>query len=47
MKEYAARPNPRQCPTDPGQLLREEILPAIRLGKSALAQALGISRQRL
>lgn len=45
MKEYAARPNPHRCPTHPGELLREDILPAIGFGKSALAQALGISRQ--
>jgi addiction module HigA family antidote len=28
-------------------LLRDDILPAVGLGKSALAQALGISRQHL
>lgn len=47
MKEYSAKPNPRRCPTHPGELLREEVLPAIGLGKSALASALGISRQHL
>src|SRR6476646_9103161 len=47
MKEYAAKANPRRCPTHPGEVLREEILPAIGLGKSALAQAWGISRQHL
>ena len=29
MKEYAAKPNPHRCPTHPGELLREDILPAI------------------
>jgi addiction module HigA family antidote len=47
MTEYAAKRNPSRCPTHPGELLREDILPAIRLGKSQLAQALGISRQHL
>lgn len=47
MKEYAAKPNLRRCPTHPGELLREDVLPAIGLGKSALAQALGIFRQHL
>ncbi|HEX3653010.1 MAG TPA: HigA family addiction module antitoxin [Rhizomicrobium sp.] len=47
MKEYAAKPNPHRCPTHPGELLREDIPPAIGPGKSALAQALGISRQHL
>jgi addiction module HigA family antidote len=47
MTEYAAKRNPRRCPTHPGELLREDILPAISIGKSLLAQALGISRQHL
>lgn len=47
MKDYIAKPNPRRCPTHPGELLREDILPAVGLGKSGLAKALGISRQHL
>ena len=47
MTEYAAKRNSTRCPTHPGELLREEVLPAIGLGKSALASALGISRQHL
>ena len=47
MTEYAAKQNPRRCPAHPGELLREDILPTIKLGKSALAEALGISRQHL
>src|ERR1051326_6506606 len=47
MAEYAAKRNPNRCPTHPGALLREDILPAIELGKAALAKALGISRQHL
>ena len=47
MSEYAARRNRNRCPTHPGGLLRDEILPAIGMGKSELAQALGISRQHL
>ena len=47
MAEYAAKANPRRCPTHPGELLREVILPAIKVGKSELAGALGISRQHL
>ena len=34
-------------PPPPGELLREDILPAIQVGKSELAGALGISRQHL
>ena len=47
MAEYAAKANSKRCPTHPGELLREDILPAIQVGKSELAGALGISRQHL
>ena len=47
MTEYAAKRNINRCPTHPGELLREDILPAIGMGKSAVAEALGISRQHL
>lgn len=47
MTEYSARRDPNRCPAHPGELLREEILPAIRMGKLQLAKALGISRQHL
>ncbi len=47
MTEYPARRNPSRCPTHPGALLREEILPALKLSKSGIAEALGISRQHL
>ena len=47
MAEYTARRDPKRCPTHPGGLLREDILPAIRMTKSELAAALGISRQHL
>jgi addiction module HigA family antidote len=47
MPEYIAKRNRSRCPTHPGELLRDEILPAVGLGKSELARALGISRQHL
>jgi addiction module HigA family antidote len=47
MAEYAAKRNPDRCPTHPGELLRDEILPAIKMSKSDVAAALGISRQHL
>ena len=34
-------------PIHPGELLREDILPALDMSKSAVAMALGISRQTL
>ena len=47
MAEYIAKRNPNRCPTHPGELLRDDILPAIAMGKSEVAKALGISRQHL
>lgn len=47
MAEFTATRNPNRCPTHPGELLRDVILPAIDLGKSELAGKLGISRQHL
>lgn len=34
-------------PTHPGELLREDVLPALGLTKSSIAELLGISRQTL
>lgn len=39
--------SPHRCPTHPGALLREIVLPAVPLSKTAFAKALGISRQSL
>jgi antitoxin HigA-1 len=47
MKVYAAKRDPNRCPTHPGELLREDILPALRMSKTEIAAALGISRQHL
>ena len=46
MVEYPKR-SPDRCPTHPGAFLREIILPAIGLPKTAVAAALGVSRQTL
>lgn len=42
-----AKTNPNRCPTHPGALLREDVLPATGMGKSEFAEAIGISRQHL
>ena len=39
--------NPNRCPTHPGELLREDILPEIHKSKTEIARMLGISRQLL
>ena len=44
---FAAKRNSDRCPTHPGALLREDILPALGRSKVEIAEALGISRQHL
>lgn len=39
--------NPDRCPSHPGEVLREDIIPATRKSKSEIARMLGISRQHL
>jgi addiction module HigA family antidote len=47
MVEYRAAPRPAWEPTHPGALLRDEVLPALRLSVTAAAEKLGVSRQAL
>lgn len=44
---YVARRNRARCPTHPGALLREDVIPATGRTKSEIASLLGISRQHL
>ncbi len=37
----------KRCPTHPGELLKEDILPALRLPVAEAARQLGVSRQTL
>ena len=46
MVEYAAKRDPKRCPTHPGALLRE-VIPATGKRKAEIAALLGISRQHL
>ena len=39
--------SPNRCPTHPGELLREIVLPAMSISKSEFSKSLGISRQTL
>lgn len=39
--------NPDRCPTHPGELLREDVIPAVKRPKVEIATGLGISRQHL
>jgi antitoxin HigA-1 len=36
-----------RAPTHPGAILREDVLPAVGMSVSAVAKALGVSRQQL
>lgn len=42
-----AKRNKDRAPTSPGELLREEVLPSLKIGKAEFARLLGISRQTL
>lgn len=39
--------DPKCCPTHPGELLREDVIPATGKSKAEIARLLGISRQHL
>jgi addiction module HigA family antidote len=47
MAEYPAIRNPNRCPTHPGALLRDDVIPATGKSKAEIARLLGISRQHL
>ncbi len=47
MAEYAAKRDGSRCPTHPGELLREDVIPATGKTRSEIAILLGISRQHL
>jgi addiction module HigA family antidote len=42
-----AKRNPARCPTHPGALLREDVIPATGRSKAEIARLLGMSRQHL
>lgn len=47
MAEHFAVRNPSRCPTHPGELLRDDLIPATGRTKTEIASLLGISRQHL
>jgi len=44
---HVAKRNSSRCPTHPGALLREDVIPATGRTKTEIAQLLGNSRQHL
>jgi antitoxin HigA-1 len=47
MAEHTAKRNSARCPSHPGALLREVVIPATGRTKVEIASLLGISRQHL
>lgn len=47
MAEYFVRSSPKRRPTHPGAILREDVLPAMRISVSGFARRIGVSRQVL
>ena len=47
MKEYAAKRAAHRKPMHPGELLREDVLPALKRPKTEIATLLGIGRMTL
>lgn len=47
MKEYAVRRPLKRPPIHPGEVVREDVLPALGLSVSEAARRLGVSRQQL
>jgi addiction module HigA family antidote len=47
MEEYSAKRPRKRPPILPGEVLREDVLPALRLSVSEAARRLGVSRQQL
>ena len=47
MGEYSVKRPSKRPPVHPGELLREDVLPALGLSVSEAARRLGISRQQL
>lgn len=44
---YPVKKGPAWPPTHPGSILREDVLPALRVSVSAAARELGVTRQTL
>jgi addiction module HigA family antidote len=47
MVEQNAKRSASHCPTHPGAVLREDVIPAVKRSKTEIARLLGISRQHL
>ena len=46
-KEHMLTETPKAAPTHPGEILREDVLPALEMSVAEAAKALHVSRQTL
>ena len=46
-REYPVTQRPTRCPTHPGAILRDDVLPALKLSISEAARQLRVTRQTL
>jgi len=47
MAEHPAKRDPNRCPIHPGELLRDDVLPALGMNVTETAKALNVTRQTL
>lgn len=47
MAEFSANRSRTRVPTHPGEILREDVLPSLKISVSSASKCLGISRQQL
>lgn len=47
MPEYVAKKSRDRCPTHPGEVLRDDVLPALGLSVTDAAKGLNVTRQTL
>lgn len=47
VREYPITERPKRCPTHPGAILRDDVLPALKLSVSEAARQLRVTRQTL
>jgi antitoxin HigA-1 len=47
MEEYSVKRPLKRPPVHPGEILREDVLPALKLSVTETARRLGVSRQQL
>ena len=47
MKEYTVKRPLKRAPVHPGEIMREDVLPSLKISVSEAARQMGVSRQQL